>query len=218
MQGFNQIKGLDYKDTFAPTGKPSTLGLLLLYALKSKKPIQKFDVKSAFLHSPIDKEVIIRTPKGSKGTSQYLSLKKTLYGLKQAPKNWYNTLTAWFKEVGFKESSCNMFQYLSRNEVSDDKILLSQPKHVELGLKKLGLEDTRTSKSPLTQNLQLKQATDEEFEQFKALNVNYQSEIGLLNNIACYSRPDISFAVSSLSRFNVKPGLPHSNKVKKTWK
>lgn len=58
---------------------------------------------------------------------------------------------------------------------------------------------------------------DEEFKQFKALNVNYQSATGILNHIACYTQPDISFAVSSLSRFNAKPGLPHWNKLKKTW-
>lgn len=118
VQGFNQIEGLDYTETFAPKGKPSTLRLMLLYALKAKQKIQQFDVKSAFLHSPIDKEVIIHTPKGSKRSSRFLRLRKSLYGLKQAPKNWYKTLTTWFKDVGFKESSCNLCLYLSDDRKS----------------------------------------------------------------------------------------------------
>ncbi|KNZ63392.1 uncharacterized protein VP01_11517g1, partial [Puccinia sorghi] len=41
---------------------------------------------------------------GSKRTAPYLKLFKSLYGLKQAPKNWYQTLTLWFKEVDYSPS------------------------------------------------------------------------------------------------------------------
>lgn len=66
-------------------------------------------------------------------------------------------------------------------------------------------------------NLQLAQATDEDFESFKKLNINYQSAIGLMNYIAMYDRPDLSLAVSSLACYLVKPGLSHWKEVRKVW-
>ncbi|KNZ56260.1 hypothetical protein VP01_244g2 [Puccinia sorghi] len=60
--------------------------------------------------------------------------------------------------------------------------------------------------------------SDEDHAQFKKLNINYRSAIGLLNHISQLTRPDISFAVSSLARFSVKPGMSHWHEVKKVWK
>jgi hypothetical protein len=56
-------------------------------------------VKSAFLFAPLEEDIYIKTPEGLKRLSLYLKLVKSLYGLKQAPKNWYKTLTSWFKEI-----------------------------------------------------------------------------------------------------------------------
>jgi hypothetical protein len=98
------------------------------------------------------------------------------------------------------------------------KILLSQPKHIEHGLEELGMQSCKSSNTPLTPNLKLKEATDEEHALFKKENVNYRSAIGLMNYIACHTRPDISFAVSSLARFSVKPGISHWHEVQKVWK
>jgi hypothetical protein len=97
------------------------------------------------------------------------------------------------------------------------KILLFLPNHIEHGLKELGLLKCKTSSTPLTPNLKLKEATDEDHNLFKKENINYRSAIGLLNYIACYARPDISFAVSSLARFSIKPGLTHWHELKKVW-
>lgn len=72
--------------------------------------------------------------------------------------------------------------------------------------------------SPLTQNLNLKPASDNDHAEFCQLNIKYQSAIGLLNHLSQYTRPDISFSVSSLARFNAKPGWSHWREVCKVWK
>lgn len=66
VQGFDQIYGLDYQDTFSPTGKAASLRIALLYVLYHSLPITQFDVKSAFLHAPLKELVVIKNPKGSK--------------------------------------------------------------------------------------------------------------------------------------------------------
>lgn len=81
IQGFMQNFGEDFFETFAPTGKfPSLLALLVL-AINLKLPIKQFDVKSAFLFAPLEEEIYIKTPEGSKRTAPYLRLVKSLHGL-----------------------------------------------------------------------------------------------------------------------------------------
>ena len=66
------------------------------------------DVKSAFLHGDIDKEVYIELPEGSElfpdifdlGDTALL-LQKALYSLKQLPRLWQLTLKAALKRLGY---------------------------------------------------------------------------------------------------------------------
>ncbi|KAI7962507.1 hypothetical protein MJO28_000601 [Puccinia striiformis f. sp. tritici] len=238
VQGFDQIEHVDHEGTFAPTGKVSTLKMIMVYALHQNLTITQFDVQGAFLHAPLTEEVYIKTPKGVNRNAPYLKLKKALYGLKQAPKNWYETLTSWLESVGFFESNCDPCLYLCDDNVSrlffhvDDLVLVGSgnnfkekfEKHPPLatqthrhGLEELGLSTSKPSATPLTPNLKLKEASDEDHILFKKQNINYRSAIGLMNYIAGYTRPDISFAVSSLARYSVKPGMSHWNEVKKVW-
>ncbi|KNZ60491.1 hypothetical protein VP01_1546g2 [Puccinia sorghi] len=85
-------------------------------------------------------------------------------------------------------------------EEKDNKIMLSLPKHIQHGLEELGLTNCKTSATPMTPNIKLVDATDDDHARFKKLNINYRSAIGLLNHIAQLTRPDISFAVSCLAR------------------
>jgi hypothetical protein len=100
IQGFAQLPE-ECGNTFAPTGKFTTLLIVLMLAVDKKLPIRQFDVKSAFLYAPLKEEVYIKTPEGSDRQAPYLKLKKSLYGLKQAPANWYETLTSWFESINF---------------------------------------------------------------------------------------------------------------------
>lgn len=78
---FDQIQGVDFDKTWAPTGKLGSLLLALIYGLKNKMSFTQFNVKGAFLHAPLNKNVIIRTPEGSTRKFPYLKLNKSLYGL-----------------------------------------------------------------------------------------------------------------------------------------
>ncbi|KNZ62497.1 hypothetical protein VP01_1263g6 [Puccinia sorghi] len=127
-----------------------------------------------------------------------------------------------FKEkfaARFSNSACHLPNTLlgMKYEREGNKIFLTQPKHINHGLEELGLTECKPSSTPLTPNLQLREASDEDYEKFRKLNINYRSAIGLLNYIASNTRPDLSFAVSSLARYSVKPGLTHWKEVKKTW-
>jgi hypothetical protein len=53
------------------------------------------------------------------------------------------------------------------------KILLSLPNHIDHGFEELGLKDCKPSSTPLTPNLKLKEASNEDHALFKKENVNY---------------------------------------------
>lgn len=93
--------------------------------------------------------------------------------------------------------------------LNEDSIKLSQPGLIKKGLELLNLENCRKVRTPLTPAVQLHTATDEDHAHFQKLNINYCSYTGMLNYLACRTRPDLAAAVSILSKFNQRPGLSH---------
>jgi hypothetical protein len=65
-QGFAQIKGMDYEDTFAPIACLEPIRLLLAYALYHDFKLYQMDVKSAFLIGPLKEEAYVAQPPVSK--------------------------------------------------------------------------------------------------------------------------------------------------------
>ncbi|PLW25210.1 hypothetical protein PCASD_24627 [Puccinia coronata f. sp. avenae] len=118
IQGFSQIEGVDYDKTSAPTGKFTTLLVVLMLAIDKKLLIWQFDVKSAFLYAPLKEEIFIKTPEGSTRSGPYLRLKKSLYVLKQALANWYDTLTGWFEDINFHQSTSGPCLFIHNDHTS----------------------------------------------------------------------------------------------------
>ena len=62
------------------------------------------DVKTAFLHGDLDKEIYMEQPEGFtiKEKNDYVyKLKKSLYGLKQTPRQWYKKFKSVMGEQGY---------------------------------------------------------------------------------------------------------------------
>jgi hypothetical protein len=106
IQGFNQILGIDYLETFSTTARSETWHMLLIIAVNKGWFIIQFDVKNAFLHSDIDSEIYIKLPEGHYTDPKYKNkvakLNKALYGLKQAPRLWYQHLATVLYKLGFQ--------------------------------------------------------------------------------------------------------------------
>jgi hypothetical protein len=86
-QGFSQVKGLDFGETFAPVARHKVIRILLAFAALKGSKFYEIDVKSAFLNGVIQEEVYVRQPPGfenPKYLDRVYKLSKALYGLKQA--------------------------------------------------------------------------------------------------------------------------------------
>ncbi|KAK2401972.1 putative mitochondrial protein [Trifolium repens] len=84
-QGYTQVEGLDFEETFAPVARLESIRLLLGVACILKFKLYQMDVKSAFLNGYLHEEVYVEQPKGfidPKFPKHVYRLKKALYGLK----------------------------------------------------------------------------------------------------------------------------------------
>ncbi|WKA11964.1 hypothetical protein VitviT2T_029410 [Vitis vinifera] len=63
-QGFSQIPGLDFGETFSPVIKHTTIRLILSLAVTLGWTMRQLDVKNAFLHGFLKEEVFMEQPLG----------------------------------------------------------------------------------------------------------------------------------------------------------
>ena len=104
-QGYTQVEGMDYGETFAPVARLESICILLAYANHHDITLYQMDIKSAFLNGEIEEEVYVKQPPGfenPKKPNHVYKLRKALYGLKQAPRAWYKCLTKFLLEKGFE--------------------------------------------------------------------------------------------------------------------
>jgi hypothetical protein len=58
-QGYSQVDGLDFDETFAPISRLESIRILLAYATYHDFKLYQRGVKSAFLNRPITEEVYV---------------------------------------------------------------------------------------------------------------------------------------------------------------
>jgi hypothetical protein len=61
-QGFSQVEGLDFGETFAPVTHLEAIRILLAFAASKGFKLYQMDVKNAFLNGVIHEEVFVRQP------------------------------------------------------------------------------------------------------------------------------------------------------------
>jgi hypothetical protein len=103
-QGFSQVEGLDFGETFAPIARLEVVRILLAFAVSKGFKLYQMDVKSVFLNCVIQEEVFVSQPPGfenPKYPNRMYKLSKALYGLKQVPRAWYARLKILLLEHGY---------------------------------------------------------------------------------------------------------------------
>jgi Reverse transcriptase (RNA-dependent DNA polymerase) len=111
-QGFSQIGGIDYDDTYVPVARLASSHAIIAMANRLCLDLHQVNIKGAYLNGVLnDNEVLYMQHlpgyKAPNASAQVLCLVKTLYGLKQSGWQWYQKLTSIFTSLGFKQCSVN---------------------------------------------------------------------------------------------------------------
>ena len=85
-EGYSQIYGRDYRETFTPTTNMASIRLPLQIAVQYDSLVHHMDVKSAYLNALLDYEIHVELLEGFEGKNGNYVWKheKSLYGLKQS--------------------------------------------------------------------------------------------------------------------------------------
>jgi hypothetical protein len=109
-QGFTQVVGLDFGETYAPVARLESIRILIAYATNHDFKLYQMDVKSVFLNRPLQELVYVEQPPGfedPKKPSHVFLLHRALYGLKHAPRAWYECLKDFLLKNSFEIGKAN---------------------------------------------------------------------------------------------------------------
>jgi transposase InsO family protein len=114
-KGFNQQYGIDFTETYAPTGRMPSLRALLAFANQFGMEIIQIDITKAFLNGDVgDHHVYLAQPEGyNDGSGKVWHLRKAIYGLKQAARQWFIKLTAELCRMHYNRSKADPALYVS---------------------------------------------------------------------------------------------------------
>lgn len=118
VMGNLQEEGVDFHETFSPTGKPSSLRLLIAIASIHGWEIHQMDAVTAFLNGDLSEEIFMEQPEGYRKLgedSKVCRLNKSLYGLRQSPKIWYDEVVAFLLKSNFHQCEIDPCTYIRAN-------------------------------------------------------------------------------------------------------
>ena len=102
-QGFKQLPGDDYLETFSPTIRAESLRTLLAIAAQRRYYIRQIDIVSAYPRAKLHALVYMRPPRALKAPEGMVCLlNRPLYGLKQLGREWYLEAYVVLENLGFR--------------------------------------------------------------------------------------------------------------------
>nr|GFC00100.1 retrovirus-related Pol polyprotein from transposon TNT 1-94 [Tanacetum cinerariifolium] len=125
VRGYRQEKGIDFEESFTPFARMEAIKIFLAYAVHKSFTVFQIDVKTAFLHGSLKKDVYVCQPEGFIDVdhpSHVYKLKKAIYGLKQAPRAWYGELSMFILQSHFFKGTIDPTMFISR--FHDDIIVM----------------------------------------------------------------------------------------------
>ncbi|MBW0534040.1 hypothetical protein O181_073755, partial [Austropuccinia psidii MF-1] len=113
-RGFSQRPGVNCFNVYAPMASMNSLRLLLAMKVRFAMSLVAFDVRSAYLYSPIEEDVFVQAPVELRPewNSKVMKLKKALYGTKQAVRCWWKFSLGIMCELGFEVSEVEPALYM----------------------------------------------------------------------------------------------------------
>jgi hypothetical protein len=279
-QGYSQVPGVDYFDTYAPVANLTSIRTVLALAARLNLELHQIDIKGAYLNGELttDEIIYMRQPPGFESKDhprRVCRLRKTLYGLKQSGRRWYQKLVEILVDkLGFTQCDVDQAVFFTRTEAGeliiivihvDDctiaassidainrlkeqlrthveitdlgelhwllgievtrnrdnhTISLSQKSYLESIICRFNFEDLKPVSNPMEPSTKLHsgQSPSTGAEYAAMTHVPYREAVGSLMYASLGTRPDISYAVTTVSRFSSNPGQAHWDAVRRIYR
>jgi len=278
-QGYSQVPGVDFFDTYAPVANLSSIRTVLALCAHLNLELHRIDIKGAYLNGKLTENEVIYMcqPPGfesAKHPTQVCRLHKTLYGLKQSGRRWYQRLmeilvgkldftqcavdqAVFYRRKKAKEHTiivvhvddCTLaaksvaeiselkneirknveitdlreLHWLLSIEVTRNRdqhtISLSQCSYIDSIIRCFSFDNLKPVSNPMEPSAGLHSgqspSTGTEFAAMR--HIPYQEAIGSLMYALLGTRPDISYAVTTVSRFSGNPGMVHWDAVRRIY-
>lgn len=118
-KGFTQTEGVDFNDTYPPTGRLASFQILVAIAAGKGWDIEQMDAIAAFLNSDLKKKIYLELPEGfdsERANGKVARLRKALYGLKQSARWWNNEVRGKFAEMKLQKNPHDASLWYLRTE------------------------------------------------------------------------------------------------------
>eukprot|EP00253_Pinus_taeda_P030211 PITA_30211 len=208
-KAYAQKKGIDYEETFAPVARYTSIRSVISLVAQMGWGIHQMDVKTTFLNGVIEEEVYIEQPKGfetHEKRTHVCILKKALYGLKQIHRAWLKQDCKKNLEAEFDMKDLGLMHYFLGLEVwqKNGEIFLGQGRYATTTLKRFEMQDCQPMATPMiTKWKKIDASGDKEVDPTLYRQLIW-SLMYLVN-----TRPEICFAIKTLSQFMVEPKRVH---------
>lgn len=153
-KGNNQEYGIDYKETFAPMAKMTTVRTFISMASIRQWPLYQLDVKNVFLNGFLLEKTYIQPPFGLvRPPYSVCRLNHAIYGLKQAPRAWFGRFSTYVLDMGFTQSAYNSALFTMNSRACSIFLLLYADDMIITGSDSIGIKKL---KQFLHQQLEMK--------------------------------------------------------------
>ncbi|GJU37939.1 putative ribonuclease H-like domain-containing protein [Tanacetum coccineum] len=161
-QGYTQEKGIDYDEVFAPVARIEA-------------------IRVPFLYGTIEEEVYVCQPPSFEDPrffDKVYKMEKALYGLHQAPRAWYETLSTYLIENGFRRGTIDKTLFIKKDK-GDILLVQVYVDDIIFGSTKKSLCDEFEASTPMEPNKAL--VKDEEAD---SVDVHWDQQVVIVNGDA----------------------------------
>lgn len=120
LKGYQQKKGIDYNEIYAPVIRCTSLRYVFGLAVKYNLKIHQMDAVTAFLQGDIQEHIYMAQPPYFEEGDKVCLLEKSIYGLKQASRQWNKKLNAVLLEIGMSRSKvdpCIYYRIVNEQDI-----------------------------------------------------------------------------------------------------
>ena len=179
-QGFSQVEGVNYYETYSPVVKMPTIRIFFAIVAINDLLCHQLDVKTAYINADLDETIFMRAPDDFNLPPGYaLKLNKSIYGLKQSGLNWHMCVSKFLINIGFSKLLSDSCIFVMNHGGEDLFMVILYVDDMLLASRKL--DKILTLKRKIQERFDIEDLGEVKFYLGLKINRDYQNKIIYVN-------------------------------------